>query len=132
MGLLDVFKKKELKDVETVAKEVINGDWGQTTDEIKKKLEAEGYKNYTEIQAKVAELSKAAAAEKAAAAKAAAAKAAAAKAAALKASVDKVEALAKEVIQGKWGNGQERYDKLTAAGYNYDEVQGKVNELLKK
>ncbi len=127
MGLLDVFKKKELKDVETVAKEVINGDWGQTTDEIKKKLEAEGYKNYTEIQAKVAELSKAAAA-----AKAAAAKAAAAKAAALKASVDKVEALAKEVIQGKWGNGQERYDKLTAAGYNYDEVQGKVNELLKK
>ena len=50
----------------------------------------------------------------------------------MKASVDKVEALAKEVIQGKWGNGQERYDKLTAAGYNYDEVQGKVNELLKK
>ncbi|MBR4422313.1 MAG: hypothetical protein IKS69_07250 [Erysipelotrichaceae bacterium] len=33
-------------------------------------------------------------------------------------------------MQGKWGNGQERYDKLTAAGYNYDEVQGKVNEIL--
>ncbi|MDO5138273.1 MAG: hypothetical protein Q4D71_07395, partial [Oscillospiraceae bacterium] len=27
--------------------------------------------------------------------------------------------------------GQERKDKLAAAGYNYDEVQAKVNELLK-
>ena len=44
----------------------------------------------------------------------------------------KLEAIAKEVIQGKWGNGQERYDKLTAAGYNYDEVQGLVNQMLKK
>ncbi|MBQ1900870.1 MAG: hypothetical protein II153_08150, partial [Erysipelotrichaceae bacterium] len=40
------------------------------------------------------------------------------------------EELAKEVIQGKWGNGQERKDKLTEAGYDYSEVQGKVNELL--
>ncbi len=42
-----------------------------------------------------------------------------------------IETVAKEVIQGKWGNGQARYDKLTAAGYNYDEVQGLVNKLLK-
>ncbi|MBQ1534260.1 MAG: hypothetical protein IIZ64_05545, partial [Erysipelotrichaceae bacterium] len=42
----------------------------------------------------------------------------------------KVEELAKEVIEGKWGNGQERYDRLTAAGYNYDEVQGLVNDIL--
>ncbi len=130
MGLLDVFKKKELKDVETVAKEIMNGAWGKTADEIKKKLEEAGYKNYQEIKAKVDALEKAAADARAQAAKAAAAKAAAAKAAAAKASVDKVEALAKEVIEGKWGNGQERYDKLTAAGYNYDEVQGKVNEIL--
>ena len=132
MGLLDVFKKKELKDVETVAKEIMNGDWGKTVDEIKKKLEEAGYKNYEEIKAKVDALEKAAADAKAQAAKAAAAKAAAAKAAAAKASADKVETLANEVIQGKWGNGQERYDKLTAAGYNYDEVQGLVNEMLKK
>ena len=39
--------------------------------------------------------------------------------------------IAKEVIRGNWGNGQERKDKLAAAGYNYDEVQAKVNELLK-
>lgn len=39
--------------------------------------------------------------------------------------------LAKEVIQGKWGNGTERKKKLTAAGYDYSAVQKKVNELLK-
>lgn len=42
-----------------------------------------------------------------------------------------IEELAKEVIEGKWGNGQERYDRLTNAGYNYNEVQNRVNELLK-
>ena len=41
-----------------------------------------------------------------------------------------IEELAKEVIEGKWGNGQERKDKLTNAGYNYDEVQKRVNEIL--
>lgn len=42
-----------------------------------------------------------------------------------------VTEIAKEVIQGKWGNGSERKRKLTQAGYNYTEVQKKVNELLK-
>lgn len=41
-----------------------------------------------------------------------------------------VEAIAKEVIAGKWGNGSDRVNKLTAAGYNATEVQSKVNELL--
>lgn len=41
-----------------------------------------------------------------------------------------VDELANEVIAGKWGNGQERKDKLTAAGYDYNAVQNKVNELL--
>lgn len=40
--------------------------------------------------------------------------------------------IAKEVIDGKWGNGEERKKKLEKAGYNYKEVQKKVNELLKK
>lgn len=39
--------------------------------------------------------------------------------------------LAKEVIAGKWGNGQDRKNRLTAAGYDYTAVQNKVNELLK-
>ncbi|MBQ8133981.1 MAG: peptidoglycan-binding protein, partial [Clostridia bacterium] len=42
-----------------------------------------------------------------------------------------VETLAREVIQGKWGNGEERRQKLTAAGYNYSAVQSRVNELMK-
>jgi murein DD-endopeptidase MepM/ murein hydrolase activator NlpD len=41
------------------------------------------------------------------------------------------EQVAREVLQGKWGNGEKRKKRLTAAGYNYSEVQAKVNELLK-
>lgn len=41
-----------------------------------------------------------------------------------------IEELAQEVIDGKWGNGQERYDRLTEAGYDYNKVQTKVNEIL--
>lgn len=39
--------------------------------------------------------------------------------------------IAKEVIAGKWGNGEARKTKLTAAGYSYSAVQAKVNEILK-
>ena len=42
-----------------------------------------------------------------------------------------VTELAKEVIQGKWGNGFERKQKLTQAGYDYDRVQAEVNRLLR-
>ena len=38
--------------------------------------------------------------------------------------------LAYEVIQGDWGNGEERKERLEAAGYDYDAVQQKVNEIL--
>ena len=42
-----------------------------------------------------------------------------------------VDAIAHEVIQGKWGNGAERKQRLTAVGYDYSTVQKRVNELLK-
>lgn len=42
-----------------------------------------------------------------------------------------IEAIAKEVIAGKWGNGDDRKKRLQAAGYDYAAVQKKVNELLK-
>lgn len=42
-----------------------------------------------------------------------------------------VDELAREVIKGLWGNGSERKEKLTAAGYDYSKVQKRVNELLK-
>ena len=41
--------------------------------------------------------------------------------------------LADEVILGKWGNGQERIDRLTAAGYSNEdirEIQDTVNRML--
>lgn len=41
-----------------------------------------------------------------------------------------VSELAQEVIQGKWGNGGDRYNRLTNAGYNFDEVQKEVNRIL--
>ena len=41
-----------------------------------------------------------------------------------------VDAVAKEVIEGKWGNGEARKKALTKAGYNYSTVQKRVNELL--
>lgn len=41
-----------------------------------------------------------------------------------------VAEIAKEVLQGKWGNGQDRKNRLVAAGYNYNEVQAAVNKLL--
>lgn len=38
--------------------------------------------------------------------------------------------IADEVIAGKFGNGSERRQKLTAMGYNYDDVQAEVNRIL--
>ena len=99
--------KPATKSVDEIAKEVLAGQWGNGQ-ERRDKLTAAGY-NYDEVQAKVNELL---AGET------------------KKSSKKSVTTIAKEVIAGKWGNGQERRDRLTAAGYNYDEVQAKVNELL--
>ena len=38
--------------------------------------------------------------------------------------------IAKEVIAGKWGNGNDRKSKLQAAGYDYNTVQAEVNRQL--
>lgn len=40
------------------------------------------------------------------------------------------EEIAREVIAGRWGNGQERKDRLTDEGYDAAAVQDRVNELL--
>ena len=42
-----------------------------------------------------------------------------------------IDELANEVIQGLWGNGEDRYNRLTKAGYDYQAVQNRVNEILK-
>lgn len=94
------------KSVDEVAKEVIRGDWGNGNDR-KNKLEAAGY-NYSEVQNKVNELLGSSSTSN-------------------KKSIDEI---AKEVIRGDWGNGQDRKNRLTAAGYDYNAVQKRVNELL--
>src|SRR5699024_7081040 len=40
-----------------------------------------------------------------------------------------VEEVAREVLAGKWGNGDDRKNRLEAVGYHYSQVQAKVNEL---
>lgn len=41
-----------------------------------------------------------------------------------------IDAIAREVINGKWGNGAERKKRLKAAGYDAAAVQKRVNEIL--
>ena len=48
----------------------------------------------------------------------------------LKSSKKSIDEIAQEVIDGRWGNGKERKDRLTKAGYNYTSVQRRVNELI--
>ena len=95
------------KSVAAVAKEVIAGKWGNGK-ERKNRLEAAGY-NYQEVQNQVNALLSGGATKP----------------------TKTVAQVAKEVIAGKWGNGKERKNRLEAAGYNYQEVQNKVNQLLR-
>jgi N-acetyl-anhydromuramyl-L-alanine amidase AmpD len=98
-----------IKSVDVISKEVINGLWGNGA-ERKQKLAAAGY-NYTEVQAKVNEML---GAKK--------------QAAPPKKNLDDV---ARAVIKGLYGNGSARKRKLEAEGFNYREVQNRVNELLR-
>jgi N-acetylmuramoyl-L-alanine amidase CwlA len=105
----DKLNVKPTKSIDELAKEVMQGKWGNGADR-KKRLTDAGY-DYSKVQAKVNELVSGKTTTPT-----------------QKKSVD---AIAREVIQGKWGNGQDRKNRLTKAGYNYAEVQKKVNQLLK-
>lgn len=95
------------KSVNTIAREVLVGKWGNGTDR-KSRLTKAGY-DYAKVQAAVNKLVKAS-----------------------QMTQDKIiNAVAHEVIIGKWGNGQERIDRLKAAGYDADKIQKRVNELMK-
>ena len=41
-----------------------------------------------------------------------------------------ISEIVQEVINGVWGNGEDRKIRLTNAGYNYNEIQAKVNSIL--
>ena len=49
----------------------------------------------------------------------------------LRANNQNIDPIATEVIQGDWGNGEERRERLEKAGYDYDAIQARVNELMK-
>ena len=44
--------------------------------------------------------------------------------------VKSTDEIAREVIAGKWGNGEERKTKLKKAGYDPEKIQKRVNELM--
>lgn len=46
--------------------------------------------------------------------------------------VKSLDQIAKEVIAGKWGSGAVRQKSLETAGYDYKEIQRRVNDLLRK
>ena len=96
-----------VKSLDEIAMEVIQGKWSAGSERAKLLTEA-GY-NYVAVQKKVNQIlsgNKKPTPTK---------------------SIDEV---AKEVIQGKWGAGEARKQLLTAAGYDYNEVQKRVNQLL--
>lgn len=99
--------KPSKKSNETIAQEVINGAWGNGEDR-KNKLIAAGY-DYNTIQSIVNQKlgSKPISNKKS------------------------NETIADEVIQGKWGNGQDRKNRLQAAGYDYNTIQAIVNRKLR-
>ena len=41
-----------------------------------------------------------------------------------------IDQIANEVLEGKWGNGSERKTRLVEAGYDYNLVQAKVNQIV--
>ncbi|MFZ1236886.1 MAG: hypothetical protein WAR39_07820, partial [Prevotella sp.] len=43
---------------------------------------------------------------------------------------ESVDDVANEVITGKWGNGSDRVNALTNAGYDASAVQARVNEIM--
>ena len=97
------------KSVDVIAKEVINGKWGNGDDR-KNRLIAAGY-DYNAVQAKVNELL----GQKAKPA----------------APVKKPkDVIAQEVVNGKWGNGNDRINRLEAAGYDPTAIQALVNKKL--
>ena len=94
------------KSVDELAREVIRGEWGNGSDR-RIRLTQAGY-DYDAVQKRVNEILTGSSES-------------------VKKSVDE---LAREVIRGEWGNGSERRVRLTQAGYDYNAVQARVNEIL--
>lgn len=94
------------KSITEVAKEVIAGQWGNGDFRVNN-LKAAGY-DPGKVQAEVNRILKGQASKPS----------------------KSVTEVAKEVIAGKWGNGDDRRNRLKAAGYDPQAIQNKVNALL--
>ena len=101
----EVQPQPQLKPIDTVAREVIAGQWGNGQDRVNRLTQA-GY-DYNTVQARANEMLRPQPQRK---------------------SIDEV---AKEVIRGEWGNGAERKSRIKKTGYDYNEVQKRVNQLMK-
>lgn len=95
------------KSIDTLAREVIAGNWGNGQDRVNR-LTSAGY-NYNAVQDRVNEILSGSAS---------------------KPTGKSIDTLAREVIRGDWGNGQDRKNRLEKAGYDYNAVQRRVNEIL--
>lgn len=99
-------KPQAQKDVTTIAREVIAGKWGNGEDR-KNRLQSAGY-DFNAVQAEVNRILSGAPARP---------------------TLKPLTTIAKEVLQGKWGNGTDRKNRLESAGYDYNAVQAEVNRL---
>ena len=105
-GSTPVQPSKTNKSVAQVAKEVIQGLWGNGDDR-KNRLESAGY-SFDAVQAEVNRILSGAPA---------------------KPTLKPVAQVAKEVLRGEWGNGTDRKNRLESAGYDYTAVQNEVNRI---
>lgn len=105
-GVIVYPKVEERKTIDELAQEVIAGKWGNGS-ERRNRLESAGY-DYNAVQNRVNEIL-------------------GGQPSTPKKSIDE---LAQEVIRGDWGNGSARRQALESAGYDYDAVQNRVNEIL--
>lgn len=101
--VLGAVKPPKKKSIDELAKEVLDGKWGNGL--ARKTAITQACYDYDAVQKRVNEL--------------------------LGIGIKKtVDDIAKEVIDGKWSTGLARKTALTKAGYDYDEVQKRVNEML--
>ena len=101
-------RQKITKTVDELAREVLQGNWGNGNAR-KENLVSAGY-DYNAVQERVNQLC-------------------GVEAVTLNKTDKTIEELAKEVLRGDWGNGSDRAARLSSAGYDYQAVQSKVNEL---
>lgn len=99
-------QKPAQKDITTIAKEVISGAWGNGEDR-KNRLERAGY-DFNAVQNEVNRILSGASP---------------------KPQLKPLNQVAKEVLQGLWGNGSDRKSRLESAGYDYTAVQNEVNRI---